>query len=599
EEAMKILYKKLSIKQKFLMLFSIQIIIPLLFMGMMLYRTSNEIIQKKSIDYSVDILKMIELRFNDFSDNIEVAAQDILYDPIVFEVLEDNANGMHSNMTEIDSMYNSLRKVCLSRDEIQGVTIISSDDLLYNYNSVSGRSNNVSFDDYDALKALTSDSPRQMLWYLEKNEADEVENIYVLRTIYSINQYEELGVLVINLKQEALASVYSNLSTEFMEQIAIVTQNGDYILGTGQPTKERLAQLNELDETTISSYWMDEKSNSLVCYRDVIHPPWRIITEISLAKLNEDMNEFRNYFLVISAVTMLILSVLSLFMAVDIIDPINRLVDAMRHMKKDKVHVEIDVDRKDELGYLSESFNDMSGEIDFLVNQVYKEQLTRKEAELKTLQAQINPHFLFNTLESINWLARLNEVPEISQMVTALSALIEAGIGKGIPLVALREEIDFVDSYFLIMMNRYGGRLTFTKNIDHTVLDVKVPKLMLQPVLENAIYHGIDKNRKKGEISLDIHRKDGNIRIEIIDNGHGMNTDQLKDLNEQMSSKEDDYLIEEHGNTGGIGLRNVNRRLKLFFGQEYGIRVESKLLKYTKVIITVPFDDHTLGVKHV
>lgn len=593
---MKNIYKQLSIKQKLLMLFSIQIIIPMFFMGMMLYRTSNDIIQNKSIDYSGDILKMIELRFNDFSNNVEMAAKDLLYDQVIYQLLEEEPVKNVINKEQIDDFNNILRKVCLSREEIQAIAVVDNRKKFYTYDASSGRASIFDSLDYETIHQRALDGKGELVWYVEQDDDGKLNHIFALRSIQNINRYEEIGLLIIMIKTEELESVYGNLSTEFMDRIAIVTQQGEFIVGTGVPSQERMARLNEMDETTLATSWIDTTDHVLVSYRDVIHPPWRIITEISLDKLNMDMNRFRNNFLTISIATLLILSLLSLFMALDIIDPIKRLVDAMTHMKQEKVHDVIVVDRKDELGYLSLCFNDMSEEIDFLLNQVYKEQLTRKEAELKTLQAQINPHFLFNTLESINWMARLNEGPQISEMVTALSSLLEAGIGKGVPMVAMKDELNFVDSYILIMKNRYGDRLTFEKNIDRDFMDVKVPKLMLQPILENAIYHGIDKVRSKGTIRLNLFKVEQSIQIEVIDNGPGMSEEKLTILNHKLEQMDDGYLVStESNNNEGIGLPNVNRRLKLFYGEKYGISVQSQASAFTKVIITIPIESAGKG----
>jgi two-component system sensor histidine kinase YesM len=300
--------------------------------------------------------------------------------------------------------------------------------------------------------------------------------------------------------------------------------------------------------------------------------------------------------MIIIAATLLILSILSIFFAMDILTPIKRLVQGMKTMQESKTHDEIIIDRQDELGYLSQCFNDMSREIDILVNRVYKEQLTRKEAEIKTLQAQINPHFLFNTLESINWMARLNNVDEISEMVTALSALMEAGIGKGGPLVTIKEEIDFVDSYILIMKNRYGERLDFNKSIDSSLLGIKVPKLLLQPLVENAIYHGVDKFRKQGKIYLIIRKIDQRVEIEVLDNGQGMTEENIRELNKNLNEGNDAYLFSENSGMG-IGLKNVNRRIKLFYGVEYGVRVESIYEEYMKVVVTIPVVGIQKGVE--
>ena len=583
-------YKNMSIRQKLLMLFSIQIIIPLIFMGVMIYRTSSEIIERKSIDYSVDILKMIELRFNDFSDNVQVAASDILYDPVIYALLEaeDKAQSDEEmDLTQIEVMNNILRKVCLSRDEIQAIAIIADNRQSYTYDSNTGRVDMMADISYDQIHDRATAGKGQLVWYVSETDSAN-QQVFALRSIYNIDDYEEIGLMVIMIKIDELEAVYGNLSTEFMERITLVTQEGDYIVGTSEPEKVRLNMLSALDESSLTNYYIDEEANVLVSFRDVITPPWRIITEISLDKLNEDMNSFRNYFLMISALTLLILSLLSLFVAMDIVEPIKRLVSAMSRMKKEKTHDVIEVDRQDELGYLSNSFNEMSEEIDILLNQVYREQLTRKEAELKTLQAQINPHFLFNTLESINWMARLNEVPQISEMVTALSSLMEAGIGKGGPKVALQDELNFVESYILIMKNRYGERLTFKKDIDESCLSVKVPKLILQPILENAIYHGIDKIRGNGYIHLTIKRKQEKICIQVEDSGKGISDQRLETINRQLLANNLDELGQEASGLKGIGLTNVNRRIKLFYGDDYGLDLSVSEDQHVVVTITLP-----------
>lgn len=587
---MKTFYKQMSIRQKLLFMFSIQILIPLIFMGMLLYQSALTIIRNKSIDYSGDIMKMIELRMNDFADNVKVASQDMLYDPIIYDVLTRPESQLSEiTQVQLDDMNNILRKICLSRDEIKSIALISNDKRYYTYDSNTGRAQIKTLIPYEAIHETALRGKGQVEWFLDHDKDGEITDIYATRIIYNISDYEEIGVMAILIKKDELNAVYGNLSTEFMESIAFVSEDDEWITGTANGKSSIRDDIRFKTSELSRDHWIDDKAGMLVSYANVTDPPWRVVTEISLERLNEDLYRFRRFFILITLATLLILSLLSLFLAVDIIDPINRLVDAMRHMKQDKTHDVIVVDRKDELGYLSHCFNDMSEEIDFLLNQVYKEQLTRKEAELKTLQAQINPHFLFNTLESINWMARLNDVPQISEMVTALSTLMEAGIGKGAPQVRLSEEIQFVDSYILIMKSRYGDRLEVENYVDESLLDHRVPKLILQPIFENAIYHGIDKQRRKGKIVLSIHEEDETIVIMVEDNGRGIADNELALLNQQLRDNDDTYLLQDSGSVPvSIGLINVNRRLKLFYGKEYGVTIYSEYNEFTRVVLTLP-----------
>ncbi len=596
------LLKSFSIQQRLLLLFSIQILIPLLFMGTMLYRTSRNIIQNKSIDYTQDLLTMVELRLNDFSNNVKVASQDMLYDRVIYNILAEDASNQGENngaditqYEEINSVNNILRKACLSREEIQSIALISNHQTYYTYDSNIGRASIEQLLPYEKMKAVALEAGGEAVWFLDLDARGEVKNLYVTRSIYDISNYQEIGLMAILIRREALERVYGDLSTEFMQSIAVVSNTGEWITGSGVETLE-LQQTYTALEFKDSSHVVDDKRGILLSVKEMKEPNWRILAEISVDKLNEDLYAFRTYFIVIMIATLLILSALSIFFAMDILTPIKRLVHGMKTMQESKTHDEIIIDRQDELGYLSQCFNDMSREIDILVNRVYKEQLTRKEAEIKTLQAQINPHFLFNTLESINWMARLNHVDEISEMVTALSALMEAGIGKGEALVSLEEEISFVDSYILIMKNRYGERLDFTKSIDESLLSILVPKLLLQPLVENAIYHGVDKFRRPGKVVLIIRRTDQHIEIEVLDNGKGMTAQEMEELNANLRERNDAYLFSEKSGMG-IGLVNVNRRIKLFYGAQYGIRIESVYEEYMKVVLTLPVSGIQKGVK--
>jgi len=592
------LLKRISIRKRLLLLFSIQILIPLLFMGTMLYRTSRDIIQSKSIDYTGDILKMVELRIEDFSNNVKVASQDMLYDRVIYDILAEDSRNKLSNLSSYEEVYavnNILRKACLSREEIQSIALISNYQNYYTYDSNIGRASIEQLVPYEKMKAVALEAGGEAVWFLDKDEQGEVKNLYITRSIYDISNYEEIGLMAILIRKEALEGVYGDLSTEFMQSIAIVSDAGEWIIGSGERTRRLQETYEELDFKG-ENHSVDEERRILLSFKELENPNWRILAEISVDKLNEDLYAFRTYFMIIIAATLLILSILSIFFAMDILTPIKRLVQGMKTMQESKTHDEIIIDRQDELGYLSQCFNDMSREIDILVNRVYKEQLTRKEAEIKTLQAQINPHFLFNTLESINWMARLNNVDEISEMVTALSALMEAGIGKGGPLVTIKEEIDFVDSYILIMKNRYGERLDFNKSIDSSLLGIKVPKLLLQPLVENAIYHGVDKFRKQGKIYLIIRKIDQRVEIEVLDNGQGMTEENIRELNKNLNEGNDAYLFSENSGMG-IGLKNVNRRIKLFYGVEYGVRVESIYEEYMKVVVTIPVVGIQKGVE--
>ncbi len=334
-------------------------------------------------------------------------------------------------------------------------------------------------------------------------------------------------------------------------------------------------------------YTIDRKNQKLLIVLTIQETGWKIVGEGSLDQLaSKEMEQFKSLFIVIMICTIFLMSIFSILMSMDIINPINSLVASIKKVEEENIHQEVVVDREDELGYLSKCFNRMSKQIDNLLNRVYKEELTRREAELKALQAQINPHFLFNTLESISWMAEFNQVSQVRAMVTSLGALLEASIGKGNPMVPLSKELKYIDNYLVIMKNRYEERLTYESDIDERLLSQEVPKLILQPLIENAIYHGIDKKRKNGLIKLTIKRQEDNIYIEVMDNGKGIEKEEVDALNKKFKDDKDDYVFRE--NHKSIGLVNVNGRVKLFFGKQYGLEIESEYEVCTKIKLNIP-----------
>ena len=565
-------------------MFSVQIIIPLVFMGVMLYRNTESIIQNKCVSYTADLLKMVELRLEDFKEDLTCITEDVLYDQNMYAILEEDPLEVSEALKE--GCYQSLRRLCKSNGKLQSIAVATLDGTIYSYDLNAGE---VPIDEtlpFRRMLQYARIAHRMPTWYIEPTDDGEAD-LYMLRMIHDTEDFNEVGLIILKVNRERLKNVYFDLSTDFLESIQILSKDNLWIIGMDMEPlstveNEWLAQQNKE-----WSYKIDKKSQHMIAYMNVTGTPWKVVAKASLKELfSQEMDHFRVLFIVIMITTVLIVSLLSILMAMDIIEPINRLVHSIKKVEQENIHEEVLVDREDELGYLSKCFNKMSCEIDNLLNRVYKEQLTRKESELKALQAQINPHFLFNTLESINWMAQLNNVPEIRDMVTSLSALMEASIGKGSPMVPLSKELKYIDSYLLIMKNRYGDRLTYESYVDKSLLRNEVPKLILQPLVENAIYHGIDRMRKKGIITLTIEQREDKIYIEIKDNGKGMTSEEVEGMNRLFQEDNHDYLLGT--NRKSIGLVNVNGRLKLFFGQEYGLEVESEYESYTKMKFYVP-----------
>lgn len=248
----------------------------------------------------------------------------------------------------------------------------------------------------------------------------------------------------------------------------------------------------------------------------------------------------------------------------------------------------IKVKTNDEVKVLSDSFQQMRGNIKQLIEEIQeKSELDQllKELELKHLQNQINPHFLFNTLNTISRMAYLEDAAITSRLIESVSTLLRSSLGDINKTVTLREEVNVVKEYFYIQKTRFAERITFETNIDDNCLDVKIPVLTLQPLVENAFIHGVERLEEGGVISLNIYQHTNQVIIEIIDNGKGMS----EETRRKIFSREQIDLHEEHsGHSTGIGLRNVIKRLELVYKQPNILAISSQIDKGTTIKIQLP-----------
>ena len=287
-------------------------------------------------------------------------------------------------------------------------------------------------------------------------------------------------------------------------------------------------------------------------------------------------------------IAMLLLGVviifLSLFIPRSITKPIRELSKVTDQVAKGDLSVRNNTNVGAEVGALSESFNAMIDKINDLLSQVTKEQVRLRKAELELLQSQINPHFLYNTLDTIVWLAEANDQKKVVSMVGSLSKFFRTSLNQGKDIISMGEELQHVRSYLEIQQVRYQDILEYYIDVPEELMDCKVPKITLQPLVENALYHGIKNKRGMGKITITGKTEGNNAIICVEDNGRGMEPGRLKLIRDKISGKETP-LNEIYG------ISNVDERIKLKLGEEYGLRYDSVFGEGTRVEIWLPLNN--------
>ena len=289
---------------------------------------------------------------------------------------------------------------------------------------------------------------------------------------------------------------------------------------------------------------------------------------------------------------LLALCLLALFMSVDVsrrlTRPVGTLMNAMRSVRHGDLTVSVAADRKDELGQLSDSFNRMVAQVNELMEKSLQDEKRLRKAELVALQSQINPHFLYNTLDTVVWMARSGNQEGVVSMVTALTRFFRISLSKGRDFIPLRDELAHVESYLTIQRTRYEDVLSYRVEVDEGCLDIMVPKLILQPLVENAIYHGIKLKENGGDVMIRGHMDGGELLLEVEDTGIGMLPERLAEVFRSLE--------EGIGESDSYGLRNIHERLHICYGMAYGLEIESDYLFGTTVRVRIPKERKEKGL---
>lgn len=302
--------------------------------------------------------------------------------------------------------------------------------------------------------------------------------------------------------------------------------------------------------------------------------------------IEEDLNKQKENTINICVITTIIVIMIAIFLTIyaakSVTVPIRKLCDVTSKVAEGDFTVKTKVMAEDEIAVLTRNFNDMTKEIGILIEDMKKQQENLHITEMQLLQAQINPHFLYNTLDTIVWLAEAKQTEEVVAMVTYLSDFFRTTLSKGKDFITIEEEKLHIESYLKIQHFRYQDTMDYEIAIDEELYHYTIPKLMLQPLIENAICHGIRNKRGKGHIQVIGKMDEGEIVFQVIDNGCGMNQQELNNLRHSIKNNEN-YSAQD----GGFGIVNVNQRIHAYYGEEYGISFESQEGKGTTATVLI------------
>lgn len=407
-------------------------------------------------------------------------------------------------------------------------------------------------------------------------------NTYVF-TLYRLLDYQSLnypyGVLSVDVRESEL---FTLIEKENSQNSIYITNEAGVIYSCKDKTllNKNISDVLQTDMDILKSSGsfdtLISNQKSLVVYTST-KSKWKIISAVPYDRILKaaQMSSARLLFLTL---IILMLSIILIFLTSTLITKrITYLSAQVKKIESGNFNIKLKYAGKDELGQLSKSFYSMSSNLRILIEEVYEKEILKRKAEMDTLQSQINPHFLYNTLSSISALALKQNDYGVNEMVNYLSKFYRISLNNGKKIISIGEEIELTKNYLSIQQIRFHELLHLTYELDQTLFEKKTIKLILQPMIENSINHGIWNDDLGINIIIRLYREDATIVFEVIDDGSGISTEKQKNL-----------LTDQIKQTTGYSMKNVDERIKLYFGEEYGLTIFSRPGIGTYVKITIP-----------
>ncbi|TLS53901.1 sensor histidine kinase [Paenibacillus antri] len=418
--------------------------------------------------------------------------------------------------------------------------------------------------------------------------------LLMFKSLYGLTTGAYVGTVVLGIESNQIENIYTEINRLTSSNILILNEDHQ-IMNSGGIVPELAAFFMDnhfylhRDSSTHSFQW--NNTNYLYTVLSTSSDKWSIVQIISVDELTRGTSVIKYWTIHITIIALIAAFLLAAFLSKSITSNVRLLLHSMTIFTMDFSHRIIVPRNRDEVGLLAEKFNLMADKISELVNTVYKEKLLKQKAEYRTLQfeykalqAQINPHFLYNTLESIYALAKLKGEEQIGELIYLLGSLLRESIGKKGDTIPLREELDFIRDYLTIHQIIYEDKIAVCYELDERWMDCVVPKFILQPLVENAIKHGIEEKPGKGTIRIACRSEGETLILEVTDNGIGMDE---ATIDKVMNPGNDPGLPVKDKHTR-VGIISVHKRIGILYGGEYGLSIRSVPGEYTTILIRLP-----------
>ncbi len=581
----------LSIRHKIIALLLLISILPSIGLSIVTGYTVERILDKQASEHTLQLLGQVNRSLETYADNMQKVTYLLSMDREVDLFLGKSNHQSEENMYSIRQFMQGLSTLY---PEIAGILVVNNkgdyiSNELYSRSDVNLTNESwykEAVQNKGIFKILGHPKDRQITSHVNYKNSEVVT---VVRALLEPETQEVKGVILLDLKLRVIAEATRDVRLGKSGYLMVIDENGKGIYSPAQPLGIQLP--NKILKAQENSGFFSEVVNGNKLQFIYQKQPFTNWTTVGIFSTEESVSEVRaiNIYVVCFVFFVCLIGITSsYYLSNSMSKPILKLMSVMEKVQTGDLTTRYKGRRQDEIGMLGRSFNHMIVKINELLQLTEHQERQKREAELRSLQAHIKPHFLYNTLDTISWMARKQKNNDVADVVSALSKLFRIGLNKGNDIILLTEEMMHIESYLSIQKARYREKLNFTIEMDPFVREMKILKLILQPMVENAIYHGIKERRGPGNIRIKVIEEQGQLVMTVKDDGKGITAEKLEELREKLNTLYDNKDRKGKEIDIGYGMMNVQARIKLTYGEKYGLKIDSQLGEGTTITIYLP-----------
>ncbi|UJF32517.1 sensor histidine kinase [Paenibacillus hexagrammi] len=567
-----------------LILFHFVLIAPLLIMGYIMYNSFVSSMEQKVGNDQEDLIQQLAINIDTYMEELNRLSLSPYQDASVMEYLKTPRNP--EDVLSIDQLWRLrqfVKQLSLNgRVDIRGVALYGIQGAAYiDRPDVPDGQYNPEWKQEAWYQKVLEGSGR--VWFIGdhtyvSNRGGTYQVFTLARELLDLDNGQTVGYITLDVDSSVLKGMLEQVSVDYDKDMYLLEKSGDIAFTrTDREPPPIVKGLQGAGNLHLS------KEGKIVIYNTSKVTGWRIVEVVPVAFLLKDMNVVRNFILLAAGISLLISLLFSIWIAVRITKPISLLRNLMKRVEHGELNVSIPITSRDEIGQLGHTFNIMASRLKQLGYRLFEMEIREKNSQIAVLQSQINPHFLYNTLGAISMYADVQGNTEVVQMTNNLSRLLRYSVGgNDSNEVELRREVEHVSGYMSILQVRSDNRLRFETKIPEELAGCSVLRFMLQPIVENAVMHGIEKAEGVGVVELSAVQEDDILHITVTDTGVGMSKSRLHELRVSLQRE-----TAPEG-PGGYGLINVHRRIVLRYGKQYGLSIDSRAGEGTVVHIHLP-----------